>query len=328
MFAIAEKQDGMSRKLKNNLVVGCIYSLSDLASLMDVQENAVKRKGVLTRTGADFQILLITLEKDAYSTQNYIDHLDGSLLFWSGQNAQKAVEKKLQEGKHDTFIFIKKSRKEPYVYYGRAIPLRMQIHWEPGIPSHVVFELPEWADYCGIKREQIINSEEVFAESPSYKVVVPENTVSKTLINIRTAQSQYRKSVISFWHNKCAVTGVDDTEWLIASHIKPWRESTNEERVDPKNSLLLTPNYDKLFDRGIISFSPETGNIILPEQQSKQMWSNFNKLHIDDSIKLRELPEGVSHYLEYHNQYIYNFKPNDNISDSELLESLVAKGLA
>lgn len=58
------------------------------------------------------------------------------------------------------------------------------------------------------------------------------------------------------------------------------------------------------------------------------MYSNFNRLHIDDTIKLREIPDGVSDYLSYHNQYVYNFKPNDNLSDDDVVESLLIKGLA
>ena len=50
-----------------------------------------------------------------------------------------------------------------------------------------------------------------------------------------------------------------------SSHIKPWRESSSQVRIDPNNSLLLSPNYDKLFDRVVISFNPDNGKIILPE---------------------------------------------------------------
>jgi len=52
---------------------------------------------------------------------------------------------------------------------------------------------------------------------------------------------------------------------LIASHIKPWRESENIERIDPFNGLLLLPNLDKVFDLGFITFS-ENGSIVVSEQ--------------------------------------------------------------
>jgi hypothetical protein len=56
---------------------------------------------------------------------------------------------------------------------------------------------------------------------------------------------------------KCRITGVDRVEHLRASHCKPWRDSTDSERLDGENGLLLTPTIDHLFDRGFISF--ETG---------------------------------------------------------------------
>ena len=52
----------------------------------------------------------------------------------------------------------------------------------------------------------------------------------------------------------CRITGVTREEHLRASHCKPWRDSSNEERLDGENGLLLTPNADHLFDRGFIGF--------------------------------------------------------------------------
>ena len=52
------------------------------------------------------------------------------------------------------------------------------------------------------------------------------------------------------------MTGYADTRVLIASHIKPWYRATNEERVNPMNGLILTPNLDKVFDLGLITFDP------------------------------------------------------------------------
>ena len=115
MRGIAEEQDGLSRKLVNSLRLGEEYTLDDFAKLLGQQRNAVTRKGVLTSKGSDAQLLLITLEKDQYSTPGYIDHIEGSTLFWTGQNSIKAVEKNLQNGSHDTFIFAQERRKTPYV---------------------------------------------------------------------------------------------------------------------------------------------------------------------------------------------------------------------
>ena len=49
---------------------------------------------------------------------------------------------------------------------------------------------------------------------------------------------------------------------LVASHIKPWRDSNNQERLDKFNGLLLLANLDKAFDLGFISFA-DTGLVMI-----------------------------------------------------------------
>ncbi len=329
MNGLAESRDGLARRLVSNLTIGKAYSLGDLASLLEVKEEAVKRKGVLTRANSDAQLLLITLEKDKYSTPEYVDHIDGSTVFWSGQNRIKSTENNLLNGTHDTFIFIQQRRHSPYLYYGRAVPIRMNISKVIDVPSHVIFDLPEYANMIEQRNLPSSTSDSYVADiQVEYGVNSPRLTEKEVIAKIRTAQSDYRNRVLTFWDNKCAVTGVDDTKWLIASHIKPWREATNEERVDPKNSLLLTPNFDKLFDRGVISFSPSDGRIILPEQLSMRMWSNLNRLNINEDTHLRKVPDGVGEFLEYHKRYVYNFEPTGKLSNEEFLEDVVVRGLA
>ncbi len=329
MNGLAESRDGLARRLVSNLTIGKAYSLGDLASLLEVKEEAVKRKGVLTRANSDAQLLLITLEKDKYSTPEYVDHIDGSTVFWSGQNRIKSTENNLLNGTHDTFIFIQQRRHSPYLYYGRAVPIRMNISKVIDVPSHVIFDLPEYANMIEQRNLPSSTSDSYVADiQVEYGVNTPRLTEKEVIAKIRTAQSDYRNRVLTFWDNKCAVTGVDDTKWLIASHIKPWREATNEERVDPKNSLLLTPNFDKLFDRGVISFSPSDGRIILPEQLSMRMWSNLNRLNINEDTHLRKVPDGVGEFLEYHKRYVYNFEPTGKLSNEEFLEDVVVRGLA
>lgn len=84
----------------------------------------------------------------------------------------------------------------------------------------------------------------------------------QALVLARKGQGRFREQVIA-QHCSCIVTGISDTRILKASHIKPWRLcSTSTERLDPRNGLLLTPNMDQLFDRGLISFNDD-GSIIL-----------------------------------------------------------------
>ncbi len=334
-MGMAEQNDGRSRLLVSLLEIGKEYRIQDLAPMLGVDPTSMLRRGVYTRTKEDFLMLFITLKKKnvGYKYMAYTDHLDGSTLFWSGQEKMKYAEKRIQAASHDVFVFIKSEDKKPYVYYGRALPIRAQYNWEPGIPSHIVFDLFEYESL-----EKRISLEEEF---DSDKYLIKENTPlysennhrtiasteAQKIQMIRTAQSKYRRDSLEFWGNKCAVTGVDNASWLVASHIKPWRESSDQESIDVNNSLILTPNYDKLFDRGVISFDSSTGKIILPEKESRSMWNNLNRMGVDGSQSLSFVSDKTKEYLDYHRQYIYSFEPSDALDSTEdFVDSLVVNG--
>lgn len=81
---------------------------------------------------------------------------------------------------------------------------------------------------------------------------VPE-TQRLHLAKARVGQGLYRKRVMLL-ESACRVTGVEDSRVLIASHIKPWRASSNIERLDGHNGILLSPHVDALFDGHLMTF--------------------------------------------------------------------------
>ncbi len=89
-------------------------------------------------------------------------------------------------------------------------------------------------------------------------------TEKTILVNTRMGQGQFRAKLIQMWRG-CALTGYRNTQLLLASHIKPWRDSTNEERLDKFNGLLLLANLDKAFDLGFISFS-DSGKVLISHE--------------------------------------------------------------
>ncbi len=86
-------------------------------------------------------------------------------------------------------------------------------------------------------------------------------TEKSILVNARMGQGHFRSKLIDYWGG-CAVTGYRNTQLLVASHIKPWRDSNNNERLDRFNGLLLLANIDKAFDLGFISFNDD-GKILI-----------------------------------------------------------------
>ncbi len=121
-------------------------------------------------------------------------------------------------------------------------------------------------------------------------------TERENIIKSRLGQGLFRDKLIALWRG-CAVTGCKMTNLLIASHIKPWAESTNEERLDAYNGLLLIPNIDKLFDRGYVSFL-NNGRIILSKHLQNEEYEIFG---INKRLKLNH-PISTQHmgYLDYH----------------------------
>lgn len=91
---------------------------------------------------------------------------------------------------------------------------------------------------------------------------IPE-TQKPQLVLARRGQGLFRRRV-ELIERGCRLTGVTDRAHLRASHIKPWRHSTNEERLDGHNGLLLAPHIDHLFDRGFISFADDSQLLISP----------------------------------------------------------------
>ena len=125
---------------------------------------------------------------------------------------------------------------------------------------------------------------------------VPDSTSRKGLVTSRIGQGAYRHRILKRWKYRCAVSASSVKEILIASHIVPWRESTDEERVDIHNGLLLSPIYDALFDRHLISFDDE-GRIILSKSVSE---AEFLKLGITGDEKIENLSDRNKDYLKRH----------------------------
>lgn len=120
----------------------------------------------------------------------------------------------------------------------------------------------------------------------------------EAIILSRIGQGKFRDDIIKLWQNCCAISKFDDTRFLIASHIKPWKKSTNREKVDKYNGLLLLPTYDKLFDLGFISFN-DNGNIIISNSLC-----NFEKLGINKAISI-DLKDENKVYMQYHREEIF-----------------------
>ena len=156
--------------------------------------------------------------------------------------------------------------------------------------KYAVVESNEFID--SIEEETIINEINADNNLPS--------TSRKALVDARKGQGKYKENLNKV-EKKCRFTGVTDSTYLIASHIKPWKNSNNQERLDGNNGLLLAPNFDKLFDKGFISIE-DNGNLIISDHLSDEV---FNLWELNKFKNIGEFNTEQKQYLKYHRRYVF-----------------------
>lgn len=117
----------------------------------------------------------------------------------------------------------------------------------------------------------------------------------------RIGQDVFRRTLLSYWGEACAVTDVQHPALLRASHIIPWAEcETDEERLNVYNGLLLAANLDAAFDAGLISFA-DSGAIIV----AHQFEPDCQAAGIDLSMRLKRISKEHHPRLKYHRTNIF-----------------------
>jgi putative restriction endonuclease len=125
---------------------------------------------------------------------------------------------------------------------------------------------------------------------------VPE-TDREAIIRARCGQGLFKQRVMRI-ERKCRITGVENPTHLIASHCKPWRDASNEERLDGENGLLLTPSVDHLFDRGFIGFENSGELIISPIAHTPSL--QRMGIETEHRVNVGLFTEGQKPFLEFH----------------------------
>jgi len=267
-----------------NIIVGHEYDRPALAEMWGYQSfNAISR-GVFTPRDTNVIILFITKEKQETLTQ-YEDHIDADTLFWEGEKGH-GNDQRIISRKDEIHVFYRGRHHSDFIYKGRALLLNFHLFTER--PSKFVFQLVD----------QKIDYADIVAEVREDYLI--NDTEKEAIIKSRIGQGLYRQKSINLWET-CCITGFSEQKVLIASHIKPWKFSDNQERIDPYNSLLLVPTLDKLFDKGFVTFSRK-GNIILSDKIEPLEWQ---KIKVNSDLTLRFVPEETKKYLEYHNEYVF-----------------------
>jgi len=125
-------------------------------------------------------------------------------------------------------------------------------------------------------------------------------TTKEQLVKSRRGQGVFRSNV---WLNEmgCRVTGVTDPHHLRASHIKPWKDSTDEEKLDGCNGLLLSPHIDHLFDKGHITFT-NNGDLRVSPRMDRAVLAKWGILV---PMNVGPFNTSQSEFLDYHRRSVF-----------------------
>ena len=142
-----------------------------------------------------------------------------------------------------------------------------------------------------------------FEKNAEIKFEANKPTEKNVISKARIGQDKFKQALIKEVGKICPITQIDNSKLLIAGHIKPWSHSSNEERLNPKNGILLSPLFDKLFDMrvGLITFTLDK-RIRL----SKKLEKNVDRLGVVDGQIINHLKiDGREDFLQYHEKFIF-----------------------
>jgi putative restriction endonuclease len=271
----------------DTLEIGRTYDRPFLAALWGYQSHHAFSRGVFTPRDANMIVLFVTKEKQNSQTQ-YNDFIDGEYLFWEGEAKHASDHRIVGARAADTPIqlFYRDVHHTPFVYFGEISLVDCVERIDK--PSEFLFSLQ------ALDLRTIIPANDQ-TEMPSFNRPMLEATEKMILSKGRLGQSRFRKDVIRLW-GSCAVTGFQNITVLKASHIRPWNSSSDDEKLDPFNGLLLLPNFDTLFDLGLISFE-DNGKMLVSRQITQ---SERQILNVREDVRLRRVFAQNSVYLEHH----------------------------
>lgn len=129
---------------------------------------------------------------------------------------------------------------------------------------------------------------------------IPE-TQRLAIVRSRIGQGLFKDRVRKI-ETRCRLTGVDNQTHLIASHCKPWRNASDEERLNGENGLLLTPSIDHLFDRGFIGFD-NNGELIVSPAAHRPSLQKMG-IETEQVVNVGSFSQGQRAFLEFHRESV------------------------
>lgn len=186
-----------------------------------------------------------------------------------------------------------------------------------GMAAGIPICKPIWDEFAEDK-------ERLFSEAQRIKATLLKQSMEQTLhltpkdlegrerdvvIRQRINQNVFRAMILSNYEEHCAITGINIPELLMAGHIVPWSESTPQQRLNPENGICLSALYDKAFDRGLITISPDDYTIQLSSALREYNTQEYFERHFG-IIAGRQITLPIEHcpnpdFLAYHRDHVF-----------------------
>ena len=177
---------------------------------------------------------------------------------------------------------------------------------------------PIWNEFVNNKEDLLFESENILAslekqtlESKFKQILVgTENLIGETKVRevkTRVNQNVFRQIVLANYSGKCAITGIDIPELLIASHIIPWSQN-EKERLNLQNGICLSALYDRAFDKGLIGITEKYQIVLSSELKSKENKEFYPNTFGHLNGLLLQLPQKYTpkkEFLQYHMDTIF-----------------------
>jgi hypothetical protein len=125
---------------------------------------------------------------------------------------------------------------------------------------------------------------------------LPRGTEAERMIIQRIGQDIFRGALMDYWGGRCPLTDITEPELLRASHIVPWSECSDEQRLDVHNGLLLSALWDAAFDKGLVSFADDGTALAAPQLRDAAR----TVLGLGAALRIEGLRDEHGHNLALH----------------------------
>jgi putative restriction endonuclease len=135
----------------------------------------------------------------------------------------------------------------------------------------------------------------------------PEGKMRSAIVQVRVNQARFRKTVLASYNNTCCISGLKNTQLLVASHIVPWRMD-KENRLNPRNGLCLSALHDRAFDQGLLSISSEGRVLVSKSMIREKSESAFAKHFLECQGAIVQIPERFApdnSFLKWHRENLF-----------------------